>query len=179
MDERNIQTDYLRWFLSPDKLQASIDASVRILRKYEFDAIAFCGMSGALIAPAIALEMNKEMLMVRKKRYSDNGVVRNDHHSCYRVEGDMNARNFVIVDDFIASGETVLHILAQIKDNLFNPCNCLGVLEVNRIMDKRSEDLTFVQIEIFGDVPRLVKTRNDLKAGSEVYLSAALEDIPF
>jgi len=35
-------------------------------RRHLFDAIAFRGMSGAIIAPAIAARLNKPVLMVRK-----------------------------------------------------------------------------------------------------------------
>lgn len=70
--------------------------------RVKFDAIAFRGLSGALVAPSIAIMMNKHLLAVRKTGDTD--------HSKYRVEGYMGCP-YIIVDDLIESGETMETII--------------------------------------------------------------------
>ena len=53
----------------------------------ECDAIAFRGMSGALVGPMVALELGKEFIMVRKRNANS--------HSSYMVEG-----NTRLIDNF-------------------------------------------------------------------------------
>ena len=72
----------------------------------KFDAIAFRGMSGALIAPAVAAKLRKNLIMVRKTDGS---------HSGYDMEGETNVANYIIVDDLIASGATVDAIIQKIN----------------------------------------------------------------
>ena len=48
-------------FLQPQELKIMTRAAVSVLSKHDFDAIAFRGISGNLIAPAIAMEMNKSL----------------------------------------------------------------------------------------------------------------------
>lgn len=74
----------------------------------KFDAIVFRGMSGALVAPSVADKMKKPLVVCRKK---DN------HHSSYSVEYIEGwFENFIIIDDLISSGETILTILKMIDD---------------------------------------------------------------
>ncbi len=75
-------------------------------RADQFDAIAFCGMSGALVAPSVADALDKHLIMVRK---ADDG----SRHSSLPVEGILEGR-YLILDDFISSGRTVKFIMAQI-----------------------------------------------------------------
>jgi adenine/guanine phosphoribosyltransferase-like PRPP-binding protein len=100
-------------------LKETLRIAAKTLRKYEFDAIAFTGMSGALLAPTLALRLEKNLLMVRKP---------GDSHSGMRVEGDKAALRYVIVDDFMASGRTVRTILKEVADFAWN-AQCIGVCE--------------------------------------------------
>jgi phosphoribosylpyrophosphate synthetase len=107
-----------------------VDKACAILGKYEFDAIAFRGMSGAIPSPVIALAMNKTMIMVRKPE--------SESHSGRNVEGDRAARRYVIVDDFIESGATVQAIYDQVKEftdwyRLGEHAVCIGVLCLNEM----------------------------------------------
>lgn len=90
----------------------------------EFDAIAFRGMSGALIAPVVASRLKKSLIMVRKPN--------DDSHSTHKVEGDSAARRYIILDDFCCNGDTQRAIREAITT--FAPkAVCLGVLEVDNI----------------------------------------------
>lgn len=81
---------------------------IKKLKKYDFDSIAFTGMSGALVAPIVAIKMNKPLIMVRKEQDTDN-------HSHKKVEGFIDAKKYVIIDDCIASGKTRNHIKKMVK----------------------------------------------------------------
>ena len=117
---------YLSKLLPTHELRRTLRLAAETLQHYDFDAIAFRGMSGALIAPALALQLNKSLIMVRKTT---------DHcHSFHLVEGDAAARTYIIADDFVWSGDTVLTIRHQLTR--FAPrALCLGVLEASRLAD--------------------------------------------
>lgn len=121
---------YLSKLTRTKSLRERISLAVQALEPWGdwYDAIAFCGMSGALIAPAVAVRLNKEMIMVRKSRKDADGL----SHSLHIIEGDVAARNYIIVDDFIDTGKTRDYI----KRTLAAKCpgiNCLGVLQVNHL----------------------------------------------
>jgi len=110
--------NHLRPFMDMREAKCVVKKSIAILRAYDFDAIAFRGLSGALIAPIIAMQMGKSLLAVRKDEKT---------HSIHKVEGDISARRYIIVDDFIATGSTVRAILKHVKD--FSGAKCIGVLQ--------------------------------------------------
>jgi hypothetical protein len=121
---------YLHKFTRTKNLRERVQLAVRALKDWDqhFDAIAFSGMSGALIAPCVALRMNKEMIVVRKP----TATGARDSHSDHWIEGDIAARNYIIVDDFIDSGRTRDYIRGKIRES--NPeANFLGVLQVNHL----------------------------------------------
>lgn len=83
----------------------------------KFDTIAFCGMSGALVAPAVAVRLRKWMTLVRKP---SDGL----SHGM-RVEGAVQGR-YMILDDFISEGDTVRRIQEAILK--VNPeMYCVGI----------------------------------------------------
>lgn len=100
---------YIDSFIDPAKLEVQVDLCIRALSPQleKFDSIAFSGMSGALIAPPVAMALGKELIMVRKEGQST--------HSSRIVEGNYASRKYIIVDDFRASGATEDYIFNQIK----------------------------------------------------------------
>jgi orotate phosphoribosyltransferase len=115
---------YLEACLERDKTDRYLRKAVRVLKDIDFDAIAFRGMSGALIAPLLAHKLGKTLIMVRKR-----GV---DCHSGHCVEGDRGARRWIIVDDFISSGHTVETIKEEV-DNWMDGAEFLGTLEFSKL----------------------------------------------
>jgi len=90
---------------------AMIPNAVKMLtrwqKKYgEFDAIAFRGMSGAMVAPILAHLLGKTLIMVRKGE---------NCHSCHGVEGDAGADSYIIVDDFLSTGDTIEQIVTAVQ----------------------------------------------------------------
>ena len=113
--------DYLDRIIQVEKLRLLVERVVEISKRFEFDAWAFRGNSGALLAAPLALATGKTMIMVRKPDTKS--------HSYRVVEGDVGARRYIIVDDCVSSGATARAIVGAIKD-VAPKAECLGVLEV-------------------------------------------------
>lgn len=110
-------------------LKETVEETVKWLRKQDkktpFDALAFRGLSGTMVAPSVAMRLNKTMIIVRKDAEISSS------HSTLRVLGDINARSYVILDDFIATGRTATEIVEWIKTK--SSARCIGVCEYNRL----------------------------------------------
>lgn len=96
--------DYLE-ALKHAKANKILANSLKNLRGLDFDAIAFTGVSGALVAPALAYNLGKGLIVVR----------RGPRHSGWALEGHINASTYIIVDDFLCSGNTVKRIARAVQ----------------------------------------------------------------
>lgn len=115
---------YLKPLIRTEELRETLQKAVIVLKRFDFDAIAFRGISGTLIGPPLALALDKTMILVRKpETYS---------HSAHDVEGDIGARTYVIVDDIISSGATVDAVVKAIKKTAPKAV-CIGVLETTKL----------------------------------------------
>jgi len=83
-----------------------------------FDAIAFRGLSGAILAPAIADKLGVGIIAIRKPTEQS--------HSFQKVEGYRNCK-YIIVDDLISSGATIRIIQDTIYNHHCDRSECLGV----------------------------------------------------
>jgi adenine/guanine phosphoribosyltransferase-like PRPP-binding protein len=125
-----IHSDYLDTALHPAKVKKFVNAAVKFLKPMDFDAIAFRGMSGALLAPLLAYKLHKTVIMVRKPKCTDEDC---QDHSRYRVEGDINAKRYLILDDFMCSGRTINVIVKEVSK--FAPdAKCIGTLFYQEFM---------------------------------------------
>ena len=104
------------WFdnvMDLDKRKQTIAKALKTLRAFRkrvnFDAIAFRGMSGAILAPILADRLNVKLLVVRKEEEKT--------HSDFYVEGSDTPEKYVIVDDFVSSGDTIRITVRDIADN--------------------------------------------------------------
>ena len=123
---------HIRPFIELKELSNKIKLAVKALKRFEYDALAFRGMSGALIAAAVALRVKKPLIMVRKPNDTS--------HSSKRVEGYTGAKTYIIIDDFVCTGKTANAIMRDIKK--FSPkAKCLGVLELQRFDDPNTVEL--------------------------------------
>jgi len=105
MRQARVASEYLLPALDTASLKKRIEDTIQYLRvrTKKFDAIAFRGMSGALVAPAVAARLKKNLLMVRKPQENS--------HSSMKVEGFCEtAQRYVIIDDFVSSGNTISEI---------------------------------------------------------------------
>ena len=114
-------------FLKPKKLKKLAEVAVKTLNTMsdKYDTLVFCGISGAIIGPMVALVVGKEMVLVRKK-----GDIR---HSGHDVAGYSSPKKYIIIDDFVDSGATATHIQKEMYK--FQPkAECLGVLSVQELV---------------------------------------------
>lgn len=116
-----IQSSYLHPAFNQIAVAKMIKVMVRFLENYDFDALAFRGMSGALITPMLSVACKKSLIMVRKPKCEEMD------HTDYRVEGDINTKKYIIVDDFISSGNTCRTIVHEIYA-IAPEAICIGVL---------------------------------------------------
>ena len=106
-----IQTDYLdsvygRTFYI--KLPQAVKFLKQLRKKVNFDAIAFTGTSGAGFAFPLSYLLRVPLICVRKKTSS---------HCHLAIEGTLDSKRYLIVDDFIASGATIRKIRKTIRNN--------------------------------------------------------------
>lgn len=128
-----ISSTYLSCILTPNTLERIVEDTYEVLKRHknEFDAIAFRGMSGAMVAPQVAVKLKKSLLMVRKGE---------DCHSYSAVEGEFDIKSYVIVDDLVDTGKTIQTIINSIKSAITGPGriksegkgpNCIGMVFYN------------------------------------------------
>src|SRR5688500_1945769 len=105
-------SNYLEEALDPRRAKEIVTTIVKLLtpKKDSFDAIAFRGSSGLLIGPAVAMAMDKGMILVRKERPHQG------HHSRYQVEGDDHADKYIVIDDQVCSGNTLERTKEQVSE---------------------------------------------------------------
>jgi len=128
-------TEHLYKSLVPSLLRNTIKKGAKILKYLDsrpntkFDTIAFAGMSGALIAPGIALATNKELTLVRKAgdKHHGSSITKG-------VEGNANINRYIIVDDLVSSGATVRRIQRQIR-KYYPDAMCVGVLQLHYVSE--------------------------------------------
>lgn len=119
---------YVERYLKPKELRQNIARVVKYIRQNNlidaFDTIAFRGMSGALVAPTVALRLRKELIMVRKGEPS---------HARYEVEGNAAAKRVLIVDDFVSTGDTVREITKGVRNITKGAASIIGCVEYRNL----------------------------------------------
>lgn len=94
-----------------------IQKAVAALKPFNIDTIVCRGFSGAVVAPVVAYELGVNWALVRKERDST--------HSPRLIEGSVDGK-YIILDDFISTGETVNKIIWDVAH--YHPhAECLGV----------------------------------------------------
>jgi adenine/guanine phosphoribosyltransferase-like PRPP-binding protein len=127
----SMSSPYLRDLIDPKHLAAIVQVAARCLAKYEYDAIAVRGVSGLLLGPALAIATGKSLIVVRKEESA---------HAKTGVEGDIAARRYIIVDDFVDTGETCRTIVSKIE-NLMPQVECLGSLACSTLFIYENDPL--------------------------------------
>jgi hypothetical protein len=107
MKQPILRSSYLQDAMDPRQLPRLVrELKAAILADgVQFNAIAFRGMSGALVAPLLALTMKKGVIVCRKESEQSHADA---------VEGHLEGGPYIIVDDFVSSGRTVQAIIAAI-----------------------------------------------------------------
>jgi adenine/guanine phosphoribosyltransferase-like PRPP-binding protein len=115
----DIRTSHLRSVYESGLFEKTVGKAIEtadiLLQKYQFDTIAFTGMSGAAMAYILAYKLGLQLLCVRKKtdgshfhrsyQFRDTGLV---------CEGNLGSKRYLIVDDFISTGNTIKYIVESV-----------------------------------------------------------------
>lgn len=162
-----IHSEYLQEIFHPEEYKKTIEWVKKALKKFEFDAIAFRGTSGSAVAFPLSYELGIPLLYVRK---NDNS------HHCSFIEGFVDCKRYVIIDDIVCSGETI----KIIRNTIQNPDGfwgkrssipqCVGAIFYNRISISRMENAKVKFLEIFPNVKFVVRIPSIPGEG--------LEDVP-
>lgn len=111
---------WIRPLVDPVKRRDAVARTrVRLCDLGPFDAIAFTGLSGSVIAGAVALAMDKYLYCVRKSE--------ENRHSDHVVEGPYTGLRYVIIDDFISTGSTIRRIRDMVATHTDNAAVLVGV----------------------------------------------------
>ena len=113
---------YLSSYMRPATLGRAVDNLCRLAidKRLEFDTVVFRGVSGALVAPGVALKLGKLLAVCRKP-------TEKAHCSAGLETSYLPVHRYVIVDDFICSGSTIRAILEDVKAREPSAV-CVGVL---------------------------------------------------
>jgi orotate phosphoribosyltransferase len=103
---------YMDPLFHPQKFRKVIDAYKLYLQEHpEVTSIAGCGFSSVPLAAALSAETGRPMTIVRKK---DDNL--HKEHGGRQVTGYTGAGQYIIVEDTVASGRTVNHIIDEISE---------------------------------------------------------------
>jgi len=96
----------------PESQSKIIKKCVKVIRKSfkDIEYIAVTGLSGLIIGSPVAFLCNKRLIVIRKGT--------EESHADYDVEGIPNsgADKYIILDDFISSGNTINRIYNEINN---------------------------------------------------------------
>lgn len=96
-----------------DLYQQAVPDIRKLRRRLNFNAIAVTGNSGCLLGTLISQKLDLPILVVRKKN--------DDCHDDLKVNGFLPTDcKYLIIDDLIASGSTIRHILRSVHELVAN-----------------------------------------------------------
>jgi orotate phosphoribosyltransferase len=116
-----------RWIIplvEPARRREAVEKTRRRITRLEFDAVAFTGLSGSVIAGAVVSAMDKYLYCVRKSA--------ENRHSEYQVEGPSTGLRYVVIDDFISTGETIKRIIELVGAHTDGQATCVGGVSLAR-----------------------------------------------
>lgn len=105
---------------------------VAFCRSNNVEAIACSGVSGLLVAPIIALELQVPLIVVRKTGESS-------HAGGRKVECTAAFTDYLIIDDFVGNGDTVSYIQKRIRET-DKHATCIGVVQYKRWAEERGSE---------------------------------------
>jgi len=124
--------------LSGVQLKRRADLLIKRIKdsKLKFDFIAFRGYSGALIASLVASSLSKPLTLIRKRGDRSHSTYGHSHGEYVEYDNSMTdvffcEGRYIIIDDFIDTGETLLKIKKAIDKESVNRVVCVGVFLYN------------------------------------------------
>jgi adenine/guanine phosphoribosyltransferase-like PRPP-binding protein len=130
--EHSKESLYLDRVVSPKRRVDTVAKALVTLRPLaeQFDSIVVSGVSGLTMGAILAHELGKNLVIVRKDGEKS--------HSSYAVEGDPGY-HYLIVDDLICSGETLLRVLNVMKRDCGQRPKCFGFFAYNYVDGPKRE----------------------------------------
>lgn len=149
-----IMSDYLGAVFDVTRFQETVRRMIAkagdIKTRYNFDSIAFTGTSGASVGFLMANHFGVDPLCIRKGNDSSHYVAGHGNDRKPILEGNRRARRYLIVDDFVGSGQTLKSIIRCLNDvGAKSRCLkcCVGVLVFDGSY-KEFESITIDEHEI-------------------------------
>ncbi len=133
-----VKSDYLNKVFKPDKFAEILDETIKAILAFKpkFDAIAFTGVSGAAMAFPVSAATGIPLICIRKSK--DNTHYFKGKNPKY--EGITGIKKYIILDDFVTSGETIRTIKWEIKTE--NPkAKCVGIYTYLNIYKYKWENI--------------------------------------
>ena len=107
---------YLTDLMYPPERKRRLDALEAAIRAVGVpDALAYAGVSGSLVGPAMADRLGCLLLPVRKAKET-TGARPRSRHSDWTVEGFAHIQTYAVIDDLVSSGDTVRYIRRRIRE---------------------------------------------------------------
>lgn len=106
--------NYFKKYLNPPDRSEAIQLAVEHLKGIPFEAIAVTGYSGSTFGSVVAHILHKPIILVRKEKELQNWT----SHCSDRVTfgGDLVPASYVLIDDFVCSGNTLRVTVKAIKE---------------------------------------------------------------
>jgi adenine/guanine phosphoribosyltransferase-like PRPP-binding protein len=143
-----VQSDYLHAVFRPENFDGTVKRAIthatRLVENYKVEAIAFSGVSGASLGYILGYTLGVPLMCIRKPRERA--------HYYGTLEGCTSARRYMIVDDFIATGDTVRNIMETITKEC-NDSVCVVMMMFNQDDRQRTFYHRDVRTVIDGDHP--------------------------
>lgn len=103
-------SNYIKSAFNKPKLNHIVQAFTKAIEDKvfgEFDGIACIGTSGLAVAPILAYQFDKHLMVVRKENDAS--------HKESDIESHDSVTRYIIVDDFVSSGRTLENIIRGIN----------------------------------------------------------------
>jgi len=126
----SIRSDYLSSVYNvnafQDTVKATIKTAKKMMEKCQFDTIVFTGNSGSALAYILSAEMHIPLICLRREGEQSH-FVRDREDDDFLLEGSLDCKRYIIVDDFIVSGATIRRIAKAMHDGM-ETAKCVGIL---------------------------------------------------
>lgn len=123
-----MNSNHLTSTIYPEPRADAVENALASLESLKFDCIAVRGISGISIGSIVAFQLKKNLAIVRKPNEKFHAPV----GPLVLVESPEAVIRYVVIDDFVSSGETLYHIqrnMLAIHPNSL----CVGMVMYNRI----------------------------------------------
>lgn len=111
-----VKTSYLHRVYHVPSFIKTFDSALKVAKQlahsHPFDAIAFTGTSGAAYAYPLSYHLQIPLLCIRKSE--------TNNHYGQLLEGAVEAKRYLIVDDWVATGKTINRIVSTIRSSNYS-----------------------------------------------------------